>query len=257
MLTATRAADRLTAHAWEQEKADGPWACPACGEPVILKRGRQVTAHFAHKPGSACGLAGGESTEHRQCKYELFETLSNDSRVTRLALERGLGSVRPDLSAYVNGAPVAIEVQISNLSMDEIARRTVEYHRKKIAVLWLAMWRDDLKADRISPRPWQRWLHAANFGRIFYWSPGMGTKVNPVRFDPYIIEVPASYWYEGGQEQSGGGYSYPSKRWRTPVVEWIVDIVSDMAVVRRHPWQGGEVTIPACTLWTTTRRQAR
>jgi type I site-specific restriction-modification system R (restriction) subunit len=40
-------------------------------------------------------------------------------------LERPLGTNRPDVSAHINGVPVAIEVQISSLSLETIAYRTM------------------------------------------------------------------------------------------------------------------------------------
>src|SRR4051812_4753271 len=47
-----------------------------------------------------------------------------------LFLELPLGTVRPDVSAEINGTPVAIEVQISALSIETITRRTIDYHQK-------------------------------------------------------------------------------------------------------------------------------
>ena len=68
---------------------------------------------------------------------EIYQALLRQPGVKDVALERPLTSVRPDVSATIHGVPVAIEVQISALSMDTIIHRTQEYARKGIYVLWL------------------------------------------------------------------------------------------------------------------------
>ena len=64
---------------------------------------------------------------------EIFEALQRHPAVSNAALERPLGTNRPDVSAYINGVPVAIEVQISSLSLDTITCRTIEYARAESA----------------------------------------------------------------------------------------------------------------------------
>lgn len=53
-----------------------------------------------------------------------IRALRQAPNVRDAALERLLENVRPDASAYINGIPVAIEVQISSLSFETIMRRT-------------------------------------------------------------------------------------------------------------------------------------
>lgn len=252
MLTAVTS-DKSLVEAWRTEQQEGPWHCPECHAPVVLKRGRIVTPHFAHAASTTC-TGKGESELHRKCKRELFEVMANDPRVTKLQLERGLGEVRPDVSAYINGAAVAIEVQVSRLPVDEIMRRTVVYHRKKVAVLWLSMWRDTLAEERMSPRPWEKWLHAAQFGRVYYWKPGDGATVVPFTYKPFYIDVPISTWYEtGGVEQSAGGYQRISKRWKTPIAESRLDLLNDFSPMIRSQWVGGSVSVPSCRLFLAKR----
>lgn len=43
-------------------------------------------------------------------------------------MELPLVTVRPDVSATIKGTPVAIEVQISALSIETIMKRTIDYH---------------------------------------------------------------------------------------------------------------------------------
>lgn len=52
-----------------REAARGPdYRCPECGRMVILKKGRIVTHHFAHKPPVDCAWGRGESHAHREAK---------------------------------------------------------------------------------------------------------------------------------------------------------------------------------------------
>src|SRR5690606_11363932 len=139
-----------------------------------------------------------------------------EPNVKKAALERSLKTCRPDVSAYINGVPVAIEVQISTLTIEKIIQRTEEYARKGIYVLWLLQWTPYLDANRYSPRLWEKWIHATYFGRVYYWIEGL--KVVSYRFDPFLKHVPESNWYEDrGEEMSAGGYRKKSKRYRSPV----------------------------------------
>jgi competence protein CoiA len=102
-------------------------------------------------------------------------------------VERDLGTVRPDVSAYINDVPVAIEVQLSNLSLQRIQYRTAEYARKGIYVLWLLIHTPNLKRELYLPRPWEQWLHAAHSGRVYYWLEGL--RILPVHFRDYYVNV--------------------------------------------------------------------
>jgi competence protein CoiA len=137
MLSAKRKSDGQIVAAYFSSKRDAPFVCLDCDEEVILKTGRHRINHFAHANPIACRFAEGESEAHRRCKMEIYEALLREPGVTDAALERPLGSVRPDVSAHFNGVPVAIEVQISALSVETIMRRTIDYHQRGIYVLWL------------------------------------------------------------------------------------------------------------------------
>src|SRR5687768_9319479 len=123
MLTATRQRDGQKLAAWEASRDDRPFLCHCCGSLVTLRRGGVRAPHFAHQPPVTCEYGTGESEEHRQCKIAIYERLVEDPRVVKCEMERNLGTVRPDLSAYISGVPVAIEVQLSSLSLARINYR--------------------------------------------------------------------------------------------------------------------------------------
>lgn len=114
-----------TVMAWEATREDGPFFCPECDEEVILKKGSIVLPHFAHYPEASCSYGTGESEQHRRAKYEIYEALRSHPSVSHLEVERYLKEVRPDVSfLWQRKLRVAVEMQISAISPDEIAHRT-------------------------------------------------------------------------------------------------------------------------------------
>src|SRR4051812_17354388 len=115
MLLAKRVSDGKTVNAYFENELNGPFHCLDCNEEVILRNGQKRINHFAHTNPLACEFAVPESEAHLRCKTEIYNALREHPNVKGAALERRLGSVRPDLSAIINGVPVAIEVQLSSL----------------------------------------------------------------------------------------------------------------------------------------------
>ena len=185
-------------------------------------------------------------------KAEIWLGLKKTGRATDVVLEHYLKAVRADVSAMINGVPVAIEVQISNLSMEEISRRTREYERQGIFVLWLAQWTPILDSGRYSPKPWERWLHAAYFGRVYYWL--SGTTVVPYHFEPAHVHVESRTWEDKwGRKHSIRGHSRRSRRWRRPLRGPTLDIVNDFNGKSRLWWKGGYIEVPTAKLYCDFR----
>jgi competence protein CoiA len=248
MLSAKRKSDGQTVTAYMELKPRGPYICLVCGDEVILRTGRCRINHFAHENPLACFTAQNETETHRRCKMEIYEELQREPDVQNVVLERPLDSVRPDVSAYVRGVPVAIEVQISSLSLESITDRTIHYARKGIYVLWLLPWTPKLDAARYSPSQWEKWLHAAYFGRVYYWMEGL--TVVAYRFEPHLMAVRQQSWYaEDGKKMNAGGYSRRSKRHRTPVRGSTFHLVRDFAPKQRDWWEGNGVKVPAARLF--------
>lgn len=252
MLTALRIHDNVQVSAYEEEKG-GTWVCPACRAHLTIKKGSRNIHHFAHRPPVTCIYGVGESEEHRACKIELYESLRNHPRVRDLRIERALGTVRPDVSGYFDGYPVAIEVQISALSLETITYRTVEFAKQGIAVLWLSPWRVSLDDLSCNVRLWEKWVHATYFGRVYYHKPGSGPVLTPVHFDEAFSWVEETEWYgPGGIQESGGGYYRPLKRTKTPKAAPPVHLV-DFQVRHRSAWQSKTLAVPKCILFQDTR----
>ena len=232
------------------EKTEGPFFCAECKSKLVLKKGQVRVHHFSHTPPVNCTYGQGESQQHLKCKLEIYEALQKKENVDKLELERGLSGIRPDISFRVDKKYyVGIEVQISTLSLDEIYRRTKRYHDLKIAVCWVLPFSNEINEEKMSPKIWEKWIHSTYFGRVYYLFDGL--KVLPVHFDPYLLDVPLSSWYEsGGTEVSVGGYSRYSKRYRRALVHDPIDLVDDFSPKKRNAFQMENYSIPQATLWS-------
>jgi competence protein CoiA len=247
MLTAIRQLDGTKVLARQTERSQAPFLCPLCQRAMILRKGPVKVHHFSHKPPVICSAGKGETEQHHLAKLAIFDALRGEAGVSDLELEKNFGSNVADVYARLSGAPVAIEIQRSVLTVNEISARTQGYHQLGIAVLWIGLPNQDLSSERYTPRAWEKWCHAAYYGRVYYWEQGQMLRV--VHFDPYTIHVASSSWYQDGSEQSAGGYDRNSKRWRTANAGVPVLLAHSFQVKHRAAWAAGTTSIPNCTLY--------
>src|SRR4051812_133908 len=128
MFTAvTKAGNKLTATE-AALYAKQNYFCPNCGGDVNLRNGLVKIEHFGHNPGNSCEYAG-ESLLHIQMKSQIFRNLTENigSKVKNIELEKPLGNCRPDVFIEGNKKSIAIEVQASILSPEQILNRTSKY----------------------------------------------------------------------------------------------------------------------------------
>jgi hypothetical protein len=209
----------------------GPsFECPKCGREVTLKKGQIKIAHFAHKPPTDCTWASGETQAHMEAKTVLrdsFRALGYGADYDVEVLSTG-GDRRADVlvTSQDGLARWAIEVQHTPILFDAIEKRTTAYCAAGIPVLWMGILSKKMKEDAQSGpsgltirqytiRPWEKWAQALAFKELWYVDPDDETRWRG-SFTDHLIHVESSSWYsEGGEEQSAGGYSRKSKRWRT------------------------------------------
>jgi len=250
MLTAIISVSSKQVLAQETNKKDGPFKCPECEDPVLLKKGKIRVAHFAHIPPVTCSYGMGESELHRTAKISIYEALRKNSRVTKLQLERSLGQVRPDISFCLDDKRyVAIEVQASKLPPAEIVRRTRLYKSKNISVLWMPPFKVHMKNEGVyRPSQWELLIHAMYFGRTYYWM--WEDKAVPVRYIKRREWVPGREWYDSyGDEQSAGDHWKYYKADRILKILPVVSIV-DMQTQHRKEFSAGVFEVPECFLWS-------
>ena len=110
-------------------------ACPACGAPLVARRGAVLAAHFAHAASDRACAGALETVLHRLAKQliadgaplDLPEVAAEHAGRRRLvrpaatvraesaALEPGLDGLRPDVVAVVAGRPLLVEVAVTHV----------------------------------------------------------------------------------------------------------------------------------------------
>lgn len=136
---------------------DTAFRCPVCREQVILRRGRKVVAHFAHKPRATCIARVGETRAHLEAKRVLFDAFK--ARGLSVEVEYATVDVGEDRRADVmvwspgSGTPVAIELQHSRIGIPELEARAGSFARSGIAQLWVPFLDETsmAAAEQISP----------------------------------------------------------------------------------------------------------
>ena len=231
MLVALQGDQHITA--WVAQK--GPvFHCPNCKTQVILRKGALVAHNFAHKPPVTCSWASGETQAHLKAKLLLHDAFVAQGLSCSVEAEvvSGDGDRRADVLVWrpPGQLRIALEVQHTPLNFEQIDRRTRAYMSAGVPVVWLGLIKPEvlagaeplaggLKITRYSVRPWEKWAHAYGMGELWFIDPVGGQFWRGV-LHKHMIEVPSSSWYSsGGEEQSAGGYTRSSKRWRNLHVE--------------------------------------
>jgi competence protein CoiA len=114
-------------------------------------------------------------------------------------------------------------------------------------VLWLLQWKPELDAGRYTPKLWEKWIHAAYFGHVYYWIQGL--QVVSYTFEPSLKSVSRKTWYaKDGRKMTSGGYSQRSKRHRTAVRGATLNL-ADFVPKERYWWQGDGFAVPDAKLF--------
>lgn len=115
--------------------------CPACGEPLIAKKGKVMMHHFAHHAGQNCEY-GYESSLHLAAKEILSESKrmivppvclqptylvnkndmiaeAKEIQISRVELEKRYGNIVPDIVAYCGNKYFFIEIYVTHRIDDE------------------------------------------------------------------------------------------------------------------------------------------
>lgn len=150
---------------------EGPFYCPECGDQVIFRAGGKRTWHFAHKGEKSCGYMCDETEVHYDCKINLFRSLRNNPQVTFCMVEYKIATRRADIYAVINGYPIAIEIQNSEIRRQEIQAKLENYSAVGVHCLYILP--HNIPSGSFQATEWKRYLHAMYLQNLYYWSPGM------------------------------------------------------------------------------------
>lgn len=108
--------------------------CPDCKAPLVLKKGRVMIPHFAHKTKVDCdSFSEGETLEHLNLKQLLLTWGQQTNPEWRLEEPLAKLKQRPDLLWQ----QLALEIQCSPLSQERLTVRRKNYRRHGLADWWL------------------------------------------------------------------------------------------------------------------------
>jgi hypothetical protein len=210
MLVALCEGNRISA---AEAQRSGAFHCPSCNKPLVLKKGRVVIHHFAHKPPIQCDWARGETLAHLEAKQIVHHALT--ARGVRAELEFSVetlpGDRRADVMAWSpKGQMIAIELQHTSISADEIAERAFAYARAGAAQVWISflpgsVWKEALdKGDgnwlvrRYAPRQFELWIEGLT-GKAGMWMYEPSSKAFWLgKIRPHEIHEEETIWYAPG-----------------------------------------------------------
>lgn len=121
------------------------YVCKHCGSPLVAKVGPVKVWHFAHRPNPECLYLrdkGGESKLHRDLKQLLADTFYRKYEghkpvvkfEERIPATQRIADVLLD---FPGGQQLALEAQVSNISMEQLKARTLDYESQDIDVIWV------------------------------------------------------------------------------------------------------------------------
>lgn len=111
------------------------YTCPACTQPVQLKQGKIMRAHFAHVRLKGCHFFHeNESEEHLTLKSLLYRSLVATGH--QVQIEAVLPEIGQVADLLVNDKLI-LEVQCSRLSLSRLEERTKLYQQAGYKVIWL------------------------------------------------------------------------------------------------------------------------
>lgn len=139
--------DRIDITRYQTPKVDlwqRRFACQVCGSAMIMKAGRYIRPHFAHKPNAVCldYKSHPESLEHLEAKAILAQNLASwfseyTSSVPELEVPiPEVKRIADVLFTFPNGWRVAHEVQLASITTSELQARTNDYLSAGVDVVW-------------------------------------------------------------------------------------------------------------------------
>jgi competence protein CoiA len=221
--------NRQRVEAREAERGE-TYLCPNCETSLILRRGRIMVPHFAHRPQAVCDWAAGETPAHLSAKAAMRDALV--ARGLRADVEQVVAGLEGDRRADVlawspTGEPVAIELQHTAIGLDELEARAAAYAAAGIAQLWLPFLRPGAWNGARRPRPgedgvwvmeryavrgWERWI-AGFGGELWLYDPRLRALWRG-RLEECRIFVKEQRWRAAdGREVVREARAYASRRW--------------------------------------------
>lgn len=141
----------------------GPFTCPECRSPVILKRGTWVIHHFAHKANSANCPRENESQQHALTKLAIYEAAKAEPAIKHVQMEFRTGHRIADVALMGVKRKIAVEIQLSPIPFGDILNRTFAHQDAGFSTMWVVDLNQKLsqveQGTQYSVKAFQRDIH--------------------------------------------------------------------------------------------------
>ncbi|MEU1673296.1 competence protein CoiA family protein [Streptomyces roseifaciens] len=206
-------------------------ACPECGGQVHARVSKLGTRHIYHRSRPpSCSLAA-ESLEHHLLKLELVTHARAAGFRAELEVAAPTGEWRADVMVFNPDGTrlMALEAQLSPITVEDIAARTGLYERDGVAVGWFGLrprpWVGTVPTLLVQPPddPGDGWVVAAGLARFRWdrgtvhigrgsWWPVEATLADAVAWIPAGRVVPYTP-RSGNQRVTGAGWYEWAEGW--------------------------------------------
>lgn len=116
-----------------QAKRKVDYFCPHCQQVVRLKAGKMVAHHFYHLTKCSCDYSS-ESIDHINMKNDVIHFLKDYPFGTEVSV---IPDRRADVVIYQENQPYVIECQASPITIREWQKRTLDYSKHGVFVVWI------------------------------------------------------------------------------------------------------------------------
>lgn len=186
----------------------------------MVKQGRVKIWHFAHWRNTEHCSSEGETVHHLQLKDYLYRTLSKQDWVQRCELEYPIPGIdrRADVYFEFDDNKIAIECQISPITIDDLGAKLADYTRRGIHTVYA------FHGERF-PKPnedneaiipvWIRELALLQLNRLYVYWP-QNDSIAPVNLAPVQRYKEPAYDHDGNPV---GGYPYNLKATKKTVYQ--------------------------------------
>jgi competence CoiA-like predicted nuclease len=173
--------------------------CPVCdGRMVFVNPTMNIIKHFRHEV--TCPYLDRyepETEEHLEMKKFFFEEIPKFNRVSMIKTEFSVAGNVADVyfeksDSLQNLFKIAVECQVSYLTMKSVRERTARYNKSGIHVLWVL---HDKNFFNRNMRSAEDWLRKHYYGRIYGIKDGVFVAMHPKR-DSRILETRWGEEYE-------------------------------------------------------------
>ena len=234
---------------------------PACGAPLVLKQGRIVSAHFAHKPPFHCDWGGEESAAHRAAKILFRDAIAARGLAVELEcytpFPNGTARRADLLATSPSGRPVAFEFQKTNIGLAEIEARAFSYAAHGYAQIWIPIAKPDIwktmkkdgenrwKIERFAPSQFEKWISGLYMGKDYWLFEPLCSKILIVHTEKVKLLREATAFYQDGEERVSNEFYYNSKRFRSASVSGPFDVAEfRIALSQRKEFASGPYRWP-------------